>query len=196
MVLERTPTMDIEEYFELEKHNPDTRYEYLDGYVYMMSGGSANHATIGGNIYAILRSLLRGRPCRAYNSDMKVRVSETRYFHPDVTVTCDARDRGTTDLTQSPHLVVEILSPTTESRDRGRKLQSYLACPTIEQYLLVDARSMRIETYRKERGKWIYDAFEADDEVELPTLDISFPVADAYEDVVFGNEESDRHLSE
>src|SRR5579859_589781 len=95
--LERRSAMDIEEYFALEEHNPDTRYEYLDGDVYMMSGGSANHATIGGNIYAILRNLLRGGPCRVYNSDKKVYVSETRYFHSNVTVTCDSRDRGTTD---------------------------------------------------------------------------------------------------
>lgn len=131
-----------------------------------------------------------------YNSNMKVRVSEKRYFHPAGTVTCDSRDRGTTDLIQSPRLVVEVLSTSTESGDRGRKLQCYLACPTIEQYLLVDARSMRIETYRKEQGRWIYDAFAADDEVELPTLGIHFPIADAYEDVVFADEENDRYLSE
>ena len=84
MALERPITMSVEEYFELEENNPDTRYEYLDGYVYMMSGGSANHATISGNIHGILRSLLRGGPCRVYNSDMKVRVSEKSYLHPDV----------------------------------------------------------------------------------------------------------------
>src|SRR5574337_447880 len=121
MALEHIPTMSVEQYFELEENNPDIRYEYQDGYVYMMSGGSANHATISGNIYAILRSLLRGSPCRVYNSDMKVRVSEKRYFHPDVTVTCDPRDRGTADVIQSPRLVVEGLSPSTEARDRGRK---------------------------------------------------------------------------
>lgn len=98
MTLEHTPAMSVEEYFEIEENAPDVRYEYLDGYVYMMSGGSANHATISGNIYAILRSLLRGGPCRAYNSDMKVRVSEKRYFHPEVTVSCDPDDRGTTTL--------------------------------------------------------------------------------------------------
>src|SRR6266700_881031 len=121
MALERTPTMSVEQYFELEESSPDTRYEYLDGYVYMMSGGSANHATIAGNIHAILRSLLRGGPCRAYNSDMKVLISEKRYFHPNVTVTCDPRDRGTANFIQSPRLVVEVLSPGTEARDRGRK---------------------------------------------------------------------------
>jgi len=62
MTFEHTPTMSVEEYFQLEENNPDTRYEYLDGYVYMMSGGSANHATISGNIYTILKSLLRGGP--------------------------------------------------------------------------------------------------------------------------------------
>jgi len=194
MASERTPTMSVEEYFELEENNPDTRYEYLDGYVYMMSGGSANHATISGNIYAILKSFLRGGPCRVYNSDMKVRVSEKRYFHPDVTVTCDPRDRGTADLIQSPRLVIEVLSPSTEARDRGRKLQCYLACPSIEEYLLVDTRSMRIEIYRKEQKKWVYDAFEAGDEVELITLSVRFPVADAYEDVIFEKDESAKHL--
>ena len=191
MASERTPMMSVEEYFELEENHPDTRYEYLNGYVYMMSGGSANHATISGNIYAILRNVLRGGRCRVYNSDMKVRVSEKRYFHPDVTVSCDPRDRGTADLIQSPRLVVEVLFPSTEARDRGRKLQCYLACPSIEEYLLVDARSMRIEIYRKEHNKWIYDAFEAGDEVELATLGIRFLVADAYEDVLFEQEEND-----
>ncbi len=194
MASERTPTMSVEEYFELEENNPDTRYEYFDGYVYMMSGGSANHATISGNIYAILKSFLRGGPCRVYNSDMKVRVSEKRYFHPDVTVTCDPRDRGTADLIQSPRLVIEVLSPSTEARDRGRKLQCYLACPSIEEYLLVDTRSIRIEIYRKEQKKWVYDAFEAGDKVELITLSVRFPVADAYEDVIFEKDENAKHL--
>ena len=192
MASERTPTMSVEEYFELEENHPDTRYEYLDGYVYMMSGGSANHAAISGNIYAILKSALRGGPCRTYNSDMKVRISEKRYFHPDVTVSCDPRDRGTTDVIQSPRLVVEVLSPSTEARDRGRKLQCYLACPSVEEYLLVDSRSMRIEIYRKERRKWVYEAFEADDEVELTALDVRFSIEDAYEDVIFEKEENDK----
>jgi Uma2 family endonuclease len=195
MALEHTPTMSVEEYFELQENNPDTRYEYLDGYVYLMLGATANHATISGNIYAILKGLLRGSPCRVYNSDMKVRVSEQCYFLPDVTVTCDPRDRGTVDFIQSPRLVVEVLSPSTEARDRGRKLQRYLACPCIGQYLLVDTRSIRIETYRKEQTKWLYEAFEAGEEIELATLGIRFRVADAYEDVIFENGENSKYLS-
>jgi len=79
-----------------------------------------------------------------------------------------------------------------EARDRGRKLQCYLACPTIEEYLLVDARSMRIEIYRKEQKKWVYEAFEADYEVELTTLDVRFSIEDAYEDVIFEKVENDK----
>jgi len=193
MASERTPSMSVEEYFELEENHPDTRYEYLDGYVYMMSGGNANHAAISGNIYAILKSLLRGSRCRVYNSDMKVRVSEQQYFHSDVTVSCNPNDRGMAAVIQSPRLVVEVLSPSTEARDRGRKLQCYLACPTIEEYLLVDARSIRIEIYRKEQKKWVYEAYGAEDEVELTTLGVHFPIEDAYEDVIFEEEENERY---
>ena len=190
MALEHIPTMSVEEYFELDENSLDTRYEYLDGYVYMMSGGSANHATIGGNIYALLKEQLRGGPCKAYNSDVRVKVSEKRYFHPDVTVTCDPRDRGTTKIIRSPRLVVEVLSPSTEAFDRGRKLQCYLAYSSIEEYLLVDARSMRIERYRKEQKRWIYDAFEAGDVVETESLGVSLSMIDVYEDVIFEAEEN------
>ncbi len=189
MVSEHIPFMSIDEYLQLEEQNPDTRYEYLDGYIYMMSGGSANHASISGNIYALLKNFLRGGPCRVYNSDMKVRVSEKYYFHPDVTVTCDPRDRGRADMIQSPRVVVEVLSPGTERRDRGRKLQAYLAFPTVEQYLLVDYRTMRIESYQKEQGKWIYQAYAPEYEVEIGCLDLQFPAVDAYEDVIFEQED-------
>lgn len=189
MALEHILTMSVEEYFALDENSPDTRYEYLDGYVYMMSGGSANHATIGGNVYALLKGLLRGGPWRAYNSDVKVKVAEKRYFRPDVTVTCDPRDRGATKIIQSPRLVVEVLSPSTEVFDRGGKLQHYLAYPSIEEYLLVNVRSMRVERYRKEQKSWIYDAFEVGDVIEIASLDVQFPIEDAYEDVVFEAEE-------
>jgi len=190
MALEHTSTMSVEQYFELEENSPDSRYEYFDGYVYMLSGESANHAAISGNIYAILRNFLRGSQCRVYDSDMKVRVSEKQYFHSDVTVSCDLYDRGTAAIIRSPRLVVEVLSPSTEARDRGRKLQCYLACPTIKEYALVDAKSIRIEIYRKELKKWVYEAYQAGDEVEFTTLNVHFSIEDVYEDVIFDRDEN------
>lgn len=185
MAVEHQRTMTVEEYFQLEENDTDTRYEYIDGHVYAMAGGTANHDTIKSNIQRILWNLLRGSNCRAYSSDMKVYISETRYFHPDVTVTCDPRDRGRVQAIQSPHLVVEVLSPTTELTDRTWKLKNYRMHPTIEEYVLVDSQSFKIEIYRKEQNKWIYEAFENTDEITLSSLGVHFSLADAYTDVEF-----------
>jgi Uma2 family endonuclease len=178
-------TMTVEEYFQLEENDPNTRYEYIDGHIYAMAGGTAIHDTIKSNMQRILWNLLRGNKCRVYSSDMKVYVSETRYFHPDVIVTCDPRDRGTIQAIRSPRLVVEVLSPTTELTDRTWKLKNYCAHPTIEEYVLVDSQSCKIEIYHKESGKWIYEAFENSDEITLSSLGVHFPFADAYMDVEF-----------
>src|SRR5260370_17012366 len=112
MALEHQQTMTVEEYFQLEENDPDTRYEYIDGHVYAIAGGTANHDTIKSNIQRILWNLLRGSNCRVYSSDMKVYISKTRYFHPNVIVTSDPRDRGKIKPIQSPHLFVHTLSPT------------------------------------------------------------------------------------
>ncbi len=98
-------------------------------------------------------------------------------------VTCDPRDRGSGDLLQSPRLVVEVLSPSTELKDRTWKLQNFTAHATIEEYLLVSARSLKMELYRKEQNKWVYYAFGANDQIDLACLGIHFPVAEAYEDI-------------
>jgi len=185
MALERQRFMTVEQYFQLEENDPDTRYEYIDGYVYAMAGGTANHDTIKSNMQRILWHLLRSSHCRVYSSDMKVYVSETRYFHPDVTVTCDPRDRGTVQAIQSPRLVVEVLSPTTELIDRTRKLKNYRAHPTIEEYVLVDSQSFKIEIYHKENNKWLYDAYEQNEDIPLHSVGVSFSLADAYIDVEF-----------
>jgi len=183
MALEHRQTMTVEEYFLLERNDPDTRYEYVDGYVYAMAGGTFNHDTIKSNVHRILWDLLRGGKCRVYSSDIKVSISKERYFHPDVTVTCDPRDRGTGELLQSPRLVVEVLSPSTELKDRTWKLQNYTAHPTIEEYMLVSARSLKIELYRKEQNKWVYYSFGAGEGIDVSCLGIHFPVAEAYEGI-------------
>ncbi len=180
MALEHRQTMTVEEYFQLEENDPDTRYEYVDGHVYAMAGGTANHDTIKSNIHRLLWNLLRGSRCRVYSSDMKVYVSETRYFHPDVTVTCDSHDRGTVQAIRFPRLVVEVLSPTTELTDRTWKLKNYCMHPSIEEYVLADSRSLKIETYHKEQNKWIYESFEANDDIPLHSLGVHFALADAY----------------
>ncbi len=194
MAIEHQRSMTVEEYFQLEENEPETCYEYIDGNVYAMAGGTANYDTIKSNIQRILWNLLRGSSCRIYSSDMKVYISETRYFHPDVTVTCDPRDRGRAKAIQSPRCIVEVLSPTTELTDRTWKLKNYCAHPTIEEYVLVDSQSYKIESYHKEENKWIYEAFENTDDIILHSLGVHFSFADAYIDVEFEETPEDTEL--
>jgi len=95
MALQHRQTMTVEEYFQLERNDPDARYEYVDGYIYAMAGGTFNHDTIKSNIQRMLWGLLRGEKCRVYSSDIKVYISKERYFHPDVTATHATGERVT-----------------------------------------------------------------------------------------------------
>lgn len=186
MAVERRPKlMTVEAYFELEKNSTGICYEYVDGYVSMMVGGSLNHDTIKSNIQGILWNFLRGKQCHAYSSDAKVRINQQRYFHPDVTVTCNTNDRGTIDFIQSPRIIFEVLSPSTEIKDRTWKMQNYLALRTLEEYILVDSHALKMEMYRREAGKWVYYVFGLDNELELTSIGLHFPVIGAYIDVEF-----------
>jgi Uma2 family endonuclease len=180
--------MSVQDYLDLDRRSIETRYEFIDGYAYMLAGGTANHSTISGNVYAELRALLRGSPCRVYNSDMKVRLSETRYVYPDVSVSCNPQDRGTVDTLQSPRLVVEVLSASTEGYDRGRKARYYRACPTIEEYVLIDSQQQAIEVYRRERDFWKLYAFGPGAQVVLTSLGVSISTAAIYENTIFQEE--------
>jgi Uma2 family endonuclease len=190
--LPRRSTMSVEEYLQLDRSSTDTRYEYIDGHIIMMAGGTLDHATISANIISVLRNLLRGSPCRVFTTDARVRLSETRYVYPDVSVSCDTQDRGRVDIVQSPRLVVEVLSPSTEAIDRGRKLAYYRQCPTVQEYMLVNYQYPSVELYRREKNTlWTYHVFEVDDEIDLASLGVRFPVTAVYEDVVFPPEEND-----
>lgn len=190
-VYQRQPYMTIEEYLELDRKSIDVRYEYLDGQLTMMSGGTLDHATIAANIVGIFRNHLRGSGCRTYNSDARVRLAEKRYVYPDITISCDENDRGQVDIIQSPRVVVEVLSPSTEARDRGRKALSYRACPTIQEYMLVSAEIPVVEIFRRHKSDlWILDTFQFDGTIQLTSLDLNFPVRDIYEDIVFPVDEN------
>jgi Uma2 family endonuclease len=181
-----------EEYFALLESDPTHRYEYLDGDIYMMTGGSPDHSIIGNNIGRILGNLLQGRRCIVYNSDLYVELDNYRVC-PDVTVSCDPRDRAAKDAIRYPSLVVEVLSPNTEARDRGRKSLRYRACPTIQEYLLVSADAPIIELVRREKnGFWTLSTLGLDDSVALTSLGVQFPVAEVYQNISFMDEEESK----
>ena len=187
MVAERHQApMSVEDYLTLDRNSLEACYEFVDGHAYLLAGGTANHSINGVNIISTIHSLLGDSPCCIFNSDLRVRLSETRYVYPDATVSCDAQDRGQVDTIQSPRLAVEVLSPSTEAYDRGRKFGYYRACPTMQEYVLVDTARQAIEVYRRETDTlWTLHPFGPDNEVELASLGVHFPIAAAYRDVVF-----------
>lgn len=146
MALPHHPTISVEEYFELDKSSEE-RYEYIDGYVYLLAGGSPNHSIITTNLSSILKALLRGRSCRVYSPDVYFYLSEKRYVHPDVTGSCNEQDRIDPESIKHPCLVIEVLSPGTEARDRGKKFGWYRACPSIQEYVLVASEYKEVQVY-------------------------------------------------
>jgi Uma2 family endonuclease len=178
------------EYHEIEQSS-NIKYEYVDGRIYAMSGGTQKHATIAGNIFAVLKAHLRGKPCKVFNSDMKVQLFERddpSYF-PDVTVTCNESDiSDDLNVIRSPRFLVEVLSPSTASRDRGRKLSDYLLCNSVEEYVIISTRYQKVEIYQRQSDIWTYRQFTAGQEITLMSMKLTFPISALYEDTTVSEE--------
>ena len=179
--------MKIEEFFQFVENNPERRYEFLDGTISMMTGGTARHALIGSNLNRLLGNLLEGSRCLVYSSDAYVQISETVCVCPDLTVSCDPRDRddledeGELKVIQYPRVVVEVLSPGTEAKDRGIKSEYYQSCSTMQEFLLVDTQAPKIQLYRRTAGNlWTVQIFRLHEEIELKSIGVTFPVASVY----------------
>jgi Uma2 family endonuclease len=181
-----SPRFTPEEYFAWEEQQP-VRHEYIDGEVYAMTGGTINHSQIASNFNRLLGNHLRGSGCKTLNSDARVNILESsHYVYPDVSVTCDERDKTTTQFITYPCLIVEVLSSSTESYDRGNKFKLYRRNSCLQEYVLVDAETMAIELYRKADGDtWRIIDFEPGDEVELTSINLTFPIERVYEDIEF-----------
>jgi Uma2 family endonuclease len=189
--LPHRPSMSIEAYLDLDRRSSETRYEYIDGYVRMLAGGTPDHAKIAANVIGVLYGILEGSSCSVYTSDVRVCLAETRYVYPDVSVSCDARDQEQEEMIQYPCLIVEVLSPSTEAYDRGRKLAFYRQCPSIREYVLVDSQRQTVEVFRREKNTfWTYHAFGPGDDVELASLGVRFPLVKLYRNVVLAEDES------
>jgi Uma2 family endonuclease len=173
--------MGVEDYLILNRNSKDIRYEYLDGDVGMLAGGSPDHSIIIANLTSAIKGPLKGSQCRVYNSDVQLKLTENRYVYPDITISCDKRDRNQKETIHFPIVVVEVLSPTTEAIDRGKKAAYYRACPTIKEYVMVDSEEVFVEVHRLEEGRWTINNFEPGDTITLEGPGIQFPIEDAYE---------------
>lgn len=175
-----------QEYLEWEERE-EFKYEYVNGEVFAITGGTIPHNDIALNLASALKSHLRGSRCRVNMADVKVCVSEDGLFHyPDVMVSCDERDRQAIKFIQYPCLIVEVLSPSTEGYDRGGKFTHYRRIQTLREYVLIDAEKIGVECFRlNDRGIWELHPYEEGDEVHLTSVDFHFPMSLVYEDVQF-----------
>ena len=177
----------VEDYLAGEETSP-VRYEYVYGEVYAMAGTSDNHNRIVGSIYAALFNNLRNSPCEPFMGDIKVRVSPQVYYYPDVLVSCEENPENPYFRNQ-PILIVEVLSSSTESYDRGGKFAHYQSIESLIEYVLISQTQPRIECFTKDGDggdKWIYrkaDSLEAS--VELESIKGRLALADVFANVDF-----------
>ena len=178
---ENFPTLTPEEYFTWEEQQLE-KHELINGQVYAMSGGSKNHSLLGARFITLFTSHLEGSDCDTATSDLRVNIVGTNnYTYPDVSVTCDHRDKTTTQYITYPCLIVEVLSKTTEAYDRGSKFRMYQNNPMLKDYLLVSSTAIEIDLYHKnDAGQWMIINYGEGDTIELKSINLSFPIEQIY----------------
>ena len=176
--------MTPDEYLAFEAASEE-RHEYVDGEIFAMSGTTTAHNDLVGAIAELLRPMLRGGPCRLQTESIKLRVESTnRYYYPDAFVTCDPRDHADELVKRHASVIIEVLSDSTEAYDRGEKFHSYAKLESLQEYVLVDSRRVRVDVIRRgEGGLWHIQPLEAGGVIELQSVGIRIPVSELYADV-------------
>ena len=172
--------MSVAEYLTLEEGSLE-KHEYVDGRLYAMAGGTYAHDRIGNNVRALINAHLGDGPCVLNGPDVRLRITPTLYYYPDAFVTCDQDiDAGSTELSGA-HLILEILSTSTEAADRGEKFGNYQTLATCTEYVLIDSRRRMVEHFRRADGaNWLYHRYVDGETVTLVSIDLTMPVSTLY----------------
>jgi Uma2 family endonuclease len=172
--------MTPEEYLAWERTQPE-KHAYYRGEVFAMAGASEEHNLLVFNIITILGVALRDRPCRAYPSDMRLRVAAASlYTYPDVMVVCGKRELDE-DTLLNPQVIFEVLSPSTEAYDRGQKFHHYQTIPSFKQYVLVSQHEVHVDHFAKQPdGSWLMRSLGPGQSIDLSSVGCSLPLDDVY----------------
>lgn len=181
-----------EGYLAFERRS-EQRHEYIDGELFAMSGASERHNQIVVNLSGEIRTQFKGRSCRVYTNDMRVRIAGTaRYTYPDVTALCGQGlfDDKEQDTLINPNLIIEVLSVSTEAYDRGQKFEYYRQVETLTEYVLVAQDKPHVEQFRRQSdGQWLFTATSGlESFIELPSVGCRLSLAEIYDKVEFGPE--------
>jgi Uma2 family endonuclease len=181
----------VAEYLTSERDSP-VRHEYVNGQVYAMAGASDRHNRIALNLASRLNDHLNGGPCEVFIADIKVMVDPVVYYYPDVVVTCDPPG-GDPYVRTQPHLIIEVVSPSTERTDRHEKLFAYQRVPSLQEYVLVLQDRMQVEVYRCQRaGEWTREILAPpEDPVHFASVGFTLRVSDIYRNVRWSESATD-----
>lgn len=190
MSVEPTKKLLPKEYLEIERRS-EFKSEYWHGEMFAMAGASEAHNLLVTNVVIELGSQLKGRSCKLYPNDMRVRIPRSpSYKYPDVTVVCGKAqfedDRHDTLL--NPTVIIEVLSPSTEAYDRGKKFGEYRTVDSLREYLLISQDKPLIERYVRQEGTpfWLLsEAGGVENRIEITSVECSLELAEVYDKVEF-----------
>ena len=155
----------------------DVKHEFIDGDIVAMAGASANHERLSGNIYRKFGNYLEDKPCEPFGSDMKVNVA-SNFFYPDVIIDCDF-DESEPYFTDSPTIIVEVLSQSTSKKDRTTKRFAYLNLPSLQEYVLIEQDFVDIEVVRR-KDDWGSKHYFLGDDITFESIHLTLPVEEIY----------------
>lgn len=181
------------EYLEFERKS-EIKHEYFNGEIFAMSGAKRNHNKVVANLSGLIWQQLKGKPCEFYPNDMRVFVpSSGLYTYPDLVVVCNEPQfqDDVFDTLLNPILLIEVLSDSTESYDRGKKFQHYRSIESLQEYILVSQHEARVEKYvRHGDGFWLLsEAVGSDSEIEFASIECLLSLSDVYDKIDFSIEE-------
>lgn len=179
----------LEEYLEMEVRSAD-RHEYRDGEIVLMTGATPNHNRITRNLCTTMTVSLQGRSLEVFVADQRLWIAQTKlYTYPDIMVIEGDLElqSGRKDTVMNPILIIEVLSKSTQTYDRGDKFAAYRTIPGFQEYMLVDQYSQHIEHYVKTSAKkWDFQEYDATDQmVPLRSINLELPIAYIYDKVEF-----------
>ncbi|MGZ5017256.1 MAG: Uma2 family endonuclease [Methylobacter sp.] len=155
----------------------EIKHEYIDGYVYAMAGASRNHERIAGNVFGELRNFLKNKPCEPFSSDLKIKAG-SRFFYPDVMVVCDEQSQHDY-YTDSPVIVVEVLSKASRRVDETTKRIAYQSIPCLKEYVLIEQDFVDVEVCRRSEG-WVSNHYFMGDSVLFDSIGLNLTVEEIY----------------
>jgi Uma2 family endonuclease len=184
---ERPEYFSVDDYLNLEEQ-AQSKNEYVDGWIRAMSGATLRHNMVSVNALVSLATLLKGNPCRPFNSDTKVRIDRAgmkRFYYPDLQVVCKSNE-PTSVFQDQPVLIIEVLSPSTRRYDLDEKMAAYLTIASLEYYIALEQHQPIAIVMSRTADGFLREVIEGiKTDIKLPVLECTLSMREIYEGIEF-----------